>query len=302
MLQEKWEWKHISLGKRKIFLAVYHANKVYWKKCNLIHSFETADLLYSPLWPGRRSTGCVAPWEDSGPEIFLVLYSSALFLGGEQPHFVQCLLPLIWNDLALLCIQDLFWASSKPSCKVQDHYDRQKCSEIAHHCQLITKNPLIADIIINYIPLWQGQLGSLFFLPSIGAPNNAVLLGRKTWMHLEASWEFTWATYADHSSLWASKDTLLLGGDEAAAWKGLRNNPFPIPTCLPHCCGYKSLFPNGPPNSLCPVPCSSPCLGLPQRGPLPGSLPRVFFLKLQAHGRLVLFCFCSWVGHIKCTP
>lgn len=32
---------------------------------------------------------------------------------------------------------------------------------------------------------------------------------------LEASWEF-WATYADHSSLWASEDTLLLGGDKAA--------------------------------------------------------------------------------------
>lgn len=39
---------------------------------------------------------------------------------------------------------------------------------------------------------------------------------RMTWMLLEASWEFSWATYADHSSLWASEDTLLLGGDEAA--------------------------------------------------------------------------------------
>ena len=78
------------------------------KKRNLIQSFETADLLYSPQWPGRRFTGCIAPWEDSGPEIFLVLYSSPLFLGGEQPHFVQRLLPLIWNDLALFVFRTYF--------------------------------------------------------------------------------------------------------------------------------------------------------------------------------------------------
>lgn len=78
------------------------------KKCNLTHQYERAHLVYSPLWSGRHFTGCVVPWEDSGSQISLVLYSSPLFLGGEQSHFVQPLLPLIWNDFALLCIQGLF--------------------------------------------------------------------------------------------------------------------------------------------------------------------------------------------------
>lgn len=132
---------------------------------------------YSPLWPGRHFTGCAANWEDSGPQISLVLHSSPLSLRGEQPHFVQPLLPLIWNDVALLCIRGLFWASSKPSCKVQDHYGRQKCSEIAHHCQLITKNPLIADIIINYIPIMTGTIGLSVFLALHWNPTQCRLVG-----------------------------------------------------------------------------------------------------------------------------
>lgn len=46
---------------------------------------------------------------------------------------------LEWSCPSLYSGLFFFLASSKPSRKVQDHYNRQKCSEIAHHCQLITK-------------------------------------------------------------------------------------------------------------------------------------------------------------------
>lgn len=105
------------------------------KKCTLTHHYETA-LLITLAWQVFYWLFSSLGWQwDS-----LVRHSSPLFLG-KQSHFVQPFLPLIWNDLALLCIQGFFFflASSKPSRKVQDHYNRQKCSEIAHHCQLITK-------------------------------------------------------------------------------------------------------------------------------------------------------------------
>lgn len=113
---------------------------------------------------------------------------------------------------------------------------------------------------------------SVFFCPAL-EPQTMPSCWRMTWMLLEASWEFTWATYADHSSLWASEDTLLLGGDEAATRKSLKNNHFPVLTCLPHCYGCKSLFPSEPPNSLCSAARSFPVLDLAQRAPLQTASP-----------------------------
>lgn len=205
--------------------------------------------LYSSLWPGRCFTGCAAPlktvslrfpWfgiaHPSSQENSLICPTSLI------PHF------LIWNNLALLCIQRFFFflASSKPSHKVQDHYKRQKCSEVAHHCQLITKNPLIADIIINYIPIMTGTIGLSVFLALHWNPKQCCLVGEKTWMHLEARGKFTWATYADHSSLLAS--------GTPCSWVGVRQWPdkasdptFSPSPVLPHCHVYKSLFPLGLP-------------------------------------------------------
>lgn len=40
---------------------------------------------YSPLWPGRHFTGCTVPWEDSGPQIFLVLHGSPLSREENSP-------------------------------------------------------------------------------------------------------------------------------------------------------------------------------------------------------------------------
>lgn len=143
------------------------------KKCNLTYHHEIA-LLTTLAW---QAFYCyVAPWEKSGPQISLVLHSSPLFLG-EQSHFVQPFLPSFGMILPFFVFRAYFWASSKLPHKVQDHYNRQKCSEIAHHCQLITKNPLIADIIINYIPIMTGTIGLSVFLALLRNPKQCRLVG-----------------------------------------------------------------------------------------------------------------------------
>lgn len=177
MCFQKDEHRSIFGAEKNIPSCVSCKQGILKKKCNWTHCYETAELLLltARAWQAsywlRSSLG--RQWASDLPGST----GSPLSLGGEQPHFVQPLSPLIWNDVALLCIQGLFWASSKPSCKVQDHYGRQKCSEIAHHCQLITKNPLIADIIINYIPIMTGTIGLSVFLALHWNPKQCRLVG-----------------------------------------------------------------------------------------------------------------------------
>lgn len=197
-------------------------------------------LLTTLAWQALYSVG--SSLERRGASASLALHSASLFLGGGQPCFVQPLLPLIWNYLTLLCIQGLFWASSKLPCKVQDHYGRQKCSEIAHHCQLITKNPLIADIIINYIPMMTGTIGLSVFLALHWNPKQCCLVGENDLDALAGKLGVYMGYLCWPHRPWSSEDTLLLGGDEAVAWQGPRTNPASISTPLLHCYCYRSIF------------------------------------------------------------
>lgn len=147
-----------------------------------------------------------------------------------------------------------------------------------------------------------GTIGLSVFLAQHWNPKQCCLVGENDLDALGGKWGVYKGYLCWPQQLVGLWGHSVSGGNEVVAWWGLRINLSRFSPAFPLLWLQKSLD-FGPLNSLCPVPCSSSCLGSTQRAPLPGSLPWFSFLKFQIHGRLVLSLslFFFSVRYIKYT-